>query len=107
MSCEPKFDTSLPFSCVVSFINEARQGVTPQLIKKGMWIAGCLMEKFLPSDAVTISAVPVHYETLKEALDALEARMVVMMAEDATAARLDWAALIPIILEIIRLITTK
>ncbi len=107
MSCVPQFSIDLPLTCLVSFIAEARQGVTPQLIKKGMWISGCMMEKFLPSDAVTISSVPVHYETLKEALDVLEAKVSLMLGDDATAARIDWISLIPIILEIIRIITTK
>jgi hypothetical protein len=59
------------------------------------------MEKFVPDDTVSLQS-DVEYDSLESALTAFEA--VCESTPDVTATAIPWAALIPIILEIIRLI---
>ena len=106
MSCAPNFSAELSLSCLIDFVKAARLGVTPSLVKQALWLAGCLMEKFVPDDTVSLQTV-VEYDSLESALDAFDAVMATASAPDVTATSIPWAQLIPIILEIIRLISQK
>ena len=103
MSCAPNFSSELSLSCLIDFAKAVRLGVSPSLVKQALWLAGCLMEKFVPDDTVSLNAV--KYDSLESALTAFEA--VCESTPDVTATAIPWAALIPIILEIIRLINKK
>jgi hypothetical protein len=101
MSCAPNFSSELSLSCLIDFAKAVRLGVSPSLVKQALWLAGCLMEKFVPDDTVSLQS-DVEYDSLESALTAFEA--VCESTPDVTATAIPWAALIPIILEIIRLI---
>jgi len=106
MSCAPNFSAELSLSCLIDFVKAARLGVTPSLVKQALWLAGCLMEKFVPDDTVSLQTV-VEYPDLESALAAFDAVCESSVTTDVTATAIPWAALIPIILEIIRLISKK
>jgi hypothetical protein len=101
MSCAPNFSSELSLSCLIDFAKAVRLGVSPSLVKQALWLAGCLMEKFVPDDTVSLQS-DIEYDSLESALTAFEA--VCESTPDVTATAIPWAALIPIILEIIRLI---
>ena len=103
--CAPVFSKEVSLSCLIDFVKAVRLGPTPSLVKQGLWLAGCIMEKFVPDDTVTVQAV-VEFTDLESALDTFET---LLQAEsgDVTATSIPWAQLIPIILEIIRLISKK
>ena len=105
MSCTANFNSELSLSCLIDFVKAARLGVSPSLVKQALWLGGCLMEKFVPDDTVSLNAV--EYDSLENALNAFEAVCESSTAPDVTATAIPWAALIPIILEIVRLINKK
>lgn len=103
MSCAPVFSKEVSLSCLIDFTKAVRLGPTPSSIKQGVWLVGCLMEKFVPDDTVTVQAT-IEFTDLESALDALES-VLTTESSDVTATALPLAALIPLILEIIRLIS--
>ncbi len=104
--CAPVFSKEVSLSCLIDFVKAARLGPTPSLVKQGLWLAGCLMEKFVPDDTVTVQEV-IEFTDLESALDAFENMIATASTTDVTATSIPWAQLIPIILEIIRLISKK
>ena len=105
-SCAPVFSKEVSLSCLIDFVKAVRLGVSPSLVKQALWLAGCLMEKFVPDDTVTVQAV-VEFDSLESALAAFDAICESSATADVTATSIPWAQLIPIILEIIRLISKK
>lgn len=117
--CAPAFSKEISLSCLIDFAAAVRLGPSPSLIKQGVWLAGCLMEKFVPDDSVSVQEVffktsntsfqqthaSVEFTDLESALDSFESLMATASSPDVTATALPWAALIPIILEIIRLVS--
>lgn len=103
--CAPVFSKEVSLSCLIDFVKAVRLGPTPSLVKQGLWLAGCLMEKFVPDDTVTVQTV-VEFTDLESALDTFET-LLSSESGDVTATSIPWAQLIPIILEIIRLISKK
>ena len=102
--CAPVFSKEVSLSCLIDFVKAIRLGPTPSLVKQGLWLAGCLMEKFVPDDSVSVQS-SVEFTDLESALDSFESLMATASSPDVTATALPWAALIPIILEIIRLVS--
>jgi hypothetical protein len=116
MSCPSRFATDLPLSCLISLVQQAKEGVSVSLIKQAMWVGGCLLEKFSPSDQPTTMTVYTTVDEAVEHLDTLLERMAksehvvntaatqeeVAIAQDAVTK--DWTVLIPVVLELIRLI---
>jgi hypothetical protein len=102
--CAPAFSKEISLSCLIDFVKAVRLGPSPSVVKQGLWLAGSLMEKFIPDDTVSVQST-VEFTDLESALDTFESVIASASSPDVTATALPWAALIPIILEIIRLIS--
>ena len=46
--CAPAFSKEISLSCLIDFVKAVRLGPSPSVVKQGLWLAGCLMEKFIP-----------------------------------------------------------
>ena len=108
MSCTPLFSPDMPLSCILSFISRAREGVSIQTVKEGLWITGCMMEKFVPSDTPTIQS---SFDDLESCLNALEQMIAANIDEDPTSQTLgsvkDWTVLIPTFIELAKMLLER
>ena len=91
-----------------SFISRAREGVSIQTVKEGLWISGCMMEKFVPSDAPTIQHT---FTDLESCLDTLEQLIAANIDDDVNSKTLgsvkDWTVLIPIFMELTKMLLER
>lgn len=106
MSCQAAFPADMPLSCIIGFISRARDGFTPILLRDGLWISGCLTEKFAPTDVPSIQS---SFEDLESALNTLEETINLLTQEDVgtLAGTKDWTIIVPIFLEIIKMLMDR
>jgi hypothetical protein len=116
MSCDAKFPAELSINCIFTLIAELRNGVTPATIKRALWTGGCLMEKLsppslstiFPEDDVSISSfsgleLDALVDQLEAAASSLSVAEVGILSTPESGTQ-GWEVLIPIMLEIIKLI---
>lgn len=108
MSCTPLFSPDMQLSCILTFISRVREGVSIQTVKEGLWISGCMMEKFVPSDAPTIQHT---FTDLESCLDTLEQLIATNIDDDVNSKTLgsvkDWTVLIPIFMELAKMLLER
>lgn len=120
MSCAPQFPNNISLSCVFGLIADLKNGVNVQTVKKALWIAGCLIEKVGPptlpqgDNEVGLLSVVDQFDVLVGKLEATAYALAQQETDDAVSLALagrppqasieGWEVLIPIILEIIKLI---
>lgn len=128
MACETKFPNDLPLSCVIALIGKTRSGLSIQILKEWLWVAGCLVEKFSPVTLPPTSEIATKKDEDKTALNLdgqgqIDETLDVLLAEceqlcknydnyleDPVVfadAKFDWTVLIPIVLQIIELIMKR
>jgi hypothetical protein len=119
MSCAPQFPNNISLSCVFGLIADLKNGINVQTVKKALWIAGCLIEKVGPptlpqgNDEVGLLSVVDRFDVLVGKLEATAYALAEQETDEAVSLALGkapqastqgWEVLIPIILEIIKLI---
>jgi len=94
-TCTPKFPNEVQLSCVIALVQEIKaNGLSVETTKSILWIAGSLLEKFKPSDVVSMMAM----------IEKEDPELHKLLVETKT---FPWMELIPLIIQIIQLISKK
>lgn len=114
MSCESQFPSNVSFTCILKLIGQTRSGLSLQILKEWIWVAGCLVEKFAPITLPPTAEVQkASTENLDEMLSQLEELCAERIAFEETPlfmaekASFNWAVLIPIVLKIVEMVLDK
>jgi hypothetical protein len=112
MSCESKFSSDVSLSCILGLVADIRKGITPATIAQALWVAGCLITKLSPSEVDGTPEAGIASEaSLEDLLNTVELECEGLQREASVAAMASpvadtqgWEVLIPVILEIIKMI---
>lgn len=112
MACESQFPAQLQALCVLALIRKTRDGVSLQIAKEWLWVAGCAMETFTPSELPPTSEVQSELpftEALFAKLDELESVVTEfnVQADPAKPAGIPWQIIVPIAMQILQMLLNK